>query len=285
MGALALVDLSHRDQLHWSYTSYLQRNKLMTVTEQLQDVVCDYLEKYPNISINALAKRSGVAATTIRRLVNQETKKSIAPHTVLNLVSSISKEKRLGKLIGMFDGPLGDLLKENFSAFAEEGGSSLDGSFDHRLNAVLADPIAYFVYKLTSNRTGIAEEMIQELYGRNGLNKLEELKELQLVEEKEGIFFATEKNFSLSVDIAAKHLPELMKYYKPGQIDLKRNMFYSLSESLSEEGIQKIKDIQKEAVKKTYQVMQSPFYEGNIPYFTVQVCDTLMPEMSEGVIQ
>lgn len=252
----------------------------MTVTEQLQNVVCNYLDNHPNISINALAKRSGVAATTIRRIVKQETKKSIAPHTVLNLVSSISKEKRLGKLIGMFDGPLGELLKENFSAFAEEGGNSLDGCFDHRLNAVLSDPIAYFVYKLTSNRTGIAKEIVQELYGRNGMTKLNELTELALVEEKDGIFFATEKNFSLSVDIAAKHLPELVKFYKPNQIELTRNMFYSLSETLNEDGIQKIKEIQKEAVKKTYQIMQSPFYEGEIPYFTVQVCDTLMPDMS-----
>ena len=114
MENIGLVDFLYLDHLNCFYESYLQWKRLMTVTEQLQDVVCSYLEKYPNISINALAKRSGVAATTIRRLLNQETKKSIAPHTVLNLVSSISKEKRLSKLIGLFDGLWESFLEKIF---------------------------------------------------------------------------------------------------------------------------------------------------------------------------
>lgn len=254
----------------------------MTVTEELQAVVCDYLEKHPNISINALSKRSGVPATTIRRVINKQVKKTIAPHTVLNLVSSITKEKRLSRLINMFEGEIGQLLKENFSAFADE---SLEGSYNQELNAALADPTTYFVYKLASNRTGISESMIQELYGKVGLQKLFLLADLELVEESEGNYIASDKNFSLDIEVAAKHLPELVKFYKPSQLELKRNMFYSLSETINEEGIQKIKEIQKEAVKKTYQIMQSPFYEGTIPYFSVQICDTLMPDLSEGAIQ
>lgn len=279
--ALAL-DIPPKIDIHSNKVSWFSWKKNMTVTEQLQGMVCNYLDSHPNISINGLAKRSGVAATTIRRLINQETKKSIAPHTVLNLVSSITKEKRLGKLLTMFDGELGELLKDNFSAFADE---AVDASFDQKLNDVLNEPIAYFVYKLCSNRTGVAQEFIEEVFGKVGLQKAMALQDLELIEENEGVFKSTEKNFSLDISIAAKHLPELVKYFKPDQIELKKNMFYSLSESVSEEGIQKIKEIQKEAVQKTYQVMQSPFYEGEIPYFTVQVCDTLVPDLGEGAPQ
>ena len=282
MNAAVALDFTYRTQVASSHTRSFSWMKRMSVTEQLQTMVCDYLDTHPNISINGLAKRSGVAATTIRRLINQETKKSIAPHTVLNLVSSISKEKRLGKLLTMFEGELGELLKDNFSAFADE---AVEASYDQQLSAVLSEPTAYFVYKLCSNRTGISHEIIKEIFGAVGLQKIEQLLELNLIEAKDDNYHAKEGNFSLDVKIAAKHLPELMKYYKPSQIEMKKNMFYSLSESISEEGIQKIKEIQKEAVQKTYQVMQSPFYEGDIPYFTVQVCDTLVPELSEGALQ
>jgi hypothetical protein len=48
-----------------------------------------------------------------------------------------------------------------------------------------------------------------------------------------------------------------------------------LSETINEDGIRKIKEIQKEAIKKIHTIMNSPFYEGDIPFFTIDMCDTM----------
>ena len=61
----------------------------MALVEQLKGVVDGYFEKYPHMSINALAQRSGVPATTLRRIINKTVKGDPAPHTVLNIISAV----------------------------------------------------------------------------------------------------------------------------------------------------------------------------------------------------
>ncbi|MGB0453938.1 MAG: hypothetical protein ACPGJV_09505 [Bacteriovoracaceae bacterium] len=250
----------------------------MTATQQLKDVVSNYLESHPNVSINGLAKRSGIGATTIRRILKTENQKNIAPHTVLNLLSTITKEKSLGRLINTTQGPLKTLLKENFSCFTEE---TLEATYDNKLNKLLSDSTSYLIYKLASNRSGVRLEIVKELYGSVGINKVQELMNHGYLKETEGKVFTKNKEFSLDLETAVSHLPELVKLYKPNQVELKKNLFYSLSESVNEEGIQKIKEIEKEAIQKIYNVMISPFYEGEIPYFTLTLSDTMLPSLGD----
>lgn len=255
----------------------------MTLNEQLRDIVTSYFDKYPNMSINGLAQKSGVGATTLRRLVNNTGKGEPAPHVVLGLVSATSKEKRLSKLVSMFDGEVGECLKKSFAPYIEK---EMPQQVDNDLNEVLKDQISYFIYKLSANREGTDKMQVTDLYGKTGLERMEKLIKLGFLYEKGEKVHAKKKDFSLDVKVAADHLPEMMKFYKPEHVGAGQNLFYTLSETLNEEGIQKIKDVQKEAVKKVFDIMRSPFYEGKIPYFTVQVCDTLSHDlMNEGVLQ
>ena len=90
---------------------------MTTLCEQLQGMVSNYFESYPNVSINGLAKKSGVGATTIRRIISGSIKGEPAPHTVLNIVSSVSREKRLGVIIENCQGPLKGLLEDSFGPY------------------------------------------------------------------------------------------------------------------------------------------------------------------------
>lgn len=255
----------------------------MTLTEQLKDIVESYFAKHPNVSINGLAMKSGVGASTLRRLLSGSIKGDPAPHTVLNILSTVTKEKKLSKLVKMVDGPMGDMLQETFSHFIE---SETPHSYDNDLNELLRDQMSYFIYKLAANRKGTDKVFVTEMFGKAGLERLAKMLDLGVVKEnEEGDIHASEKDFSLDVEIAAGHLPELVKYYKPNSIANGQNLFYTMSETLSEEGIQKVKTIQKEAIKKIYDVMRSPFYEGDIPFFTLDMSDTLSFEPTIGELQ
>ena len=254
----------------------------MTLTNQLQNLVEGYFEQNPHMSMNALAMRSGVGATTLRRIRSNSIKGDPAPHTVLGLVSSITSERRLSVLIKKFDGPLGELLKETFGPYVE---NNLAHQFSPDLSHHLKDPTAYLVYKLAANRCGVTLEDVKDNYGRVGVKKLKELEDLNLIELKDDVYHALRKDYALDVHTVANHLPQLVSHYKPDDIEKGQNLFYTMSESLNEEGIQKIKEIQKEAIKKMMTIMNSPYYEGDIPFFTLDMADTLAMPSIEGELQ
>ncbi len=248
-----------------------EKGTVMSVNYQLQSVVNSYFERYPHMSINALALKSGVGATTLRRVIQGTIKGDPAPHTVLNIVSAIKNENKLDKLVKAFEGPIQEYLTLAFGNFLAE----IDTNYDLDLNDVLRDQITYFIYKLSANRVGTDLVDIDGTFGKLGIDKLNFLVSKGIVIQKDERYHAVKKNFSLDVNVAAAHLPSLVRFYKPHQVANGKNLFYTLSESINEDGIRKIKEIQKEAVKKIHAIMQSPFYEGDIPFFTLDLCDTL----------
>lgn len=257
----------------------------MTLTEQLQFVVEDYFSRYPHMSVNSLALKSGVGATTLRRLLGGAIKGAPAPHTILNIASAVSNEKRLSVLINKFDGELGEVLEEAFGPYIQE---KINHTYSADLNEELKDEIKYFIFKMSANRTGVSWSWVADTFGKIGLDKLKKMKEngLLVAGEKEGLYHAKEKNFSLNVSVASKHLARLTSFYKPENVGLGENLFYSLSESLNAEGIQKVKQIEKEAIQKIYQVMINEKFEGEIPYFSLLLSDTMTIESDEqGVLQ
>ncbi|GAB4407052.1 MAG: hypothetical protein OHK0056_06830 [Bacteriovoracaceae bacterium] len=252
----------------------------MQVSEQLKELIENYLSKYPNVSINALANKSGVGATTIRRILT--TKSEPAPHTVLNIISALSNERRLSVLVTLYDGPVGQMLKSTFGPYIET-------MKEHKnigdLNGELRDPIKYFIYKLSANRTGVHHSLIFKLFGKLGTEKAEELYKLGLLDLRVSGYHAREKNFSLDFKVAAGHLSELVKFYKPENVALGQNLFYTMSESVNEEGIAEIKRIQKEAIDQIFKILEDRKYHGEIPYFTLNLCDTFDYGRSCEVLQ
>jgi len=243
----------------------------MNVVSQLKGVLENYFSSYPNVSINALAMRGSVGATTLRRILNDSIKGEPSPHTVLNIVSAITKEKRLSKLVAMFDGPIGELLRSSFSAYIEVDAPH---EYDADLNEVLRDRLNYFIYKLAANQSGVQENKVRELFGDPGVLKLKSLRKSGLLRLEDGHYHAKEKNFSLDLDIAKDHLPELVKFYRPDKLDDGLNLFYTLSESLSHQAVARIKEIQKEAAKRVYEIMNEQSNLGDVPYFTLQLCES-----------
>lgn len=245
----------------------------MSLCEQLKGIIARHLEKHSNVSINGLAKKTGVGATTIRRILNLTIKNEPAPHTVLSLVSTIYKEKRVPVLLDQLEGPVGELLSKYFSHYTY---NEVEYTFSPDLNQVLKDKINYIIYKLAANRSGVCIDEVERLYGGIGLGRVKELKDVGLlIEDERGTLHAAEKNFSLDLQLAKKHLPDLTRFYKPEELVKGLNIFYTLSESVNEDGINKIKEIQKLAVKEIHAILSDSKYAGTIPYFTINLADTL----------
>lgn len=257
-------------------------NQADTPITALKALINDFLARHSRVTVQALAQRANVPVTSLRRLMQEESKTEVAPHTALNLCAYICREKRIGKLLEMLPLVLAEYLEKHFGGFVFEGSEKRVYATD--LNEVLKDRMSYFIYKLAANRCGTSWMEITELFGSTGKRKAEELKRQELLIEENDRLIARDRDFSLDLQVATSHLPELVKFYRPENVGRGLNLMYSLSESLNEAAIKKIKDIQRDAVKATHAIMQSPESAGEISYFTLNLCETFLTE-TEGSIQ
>lgn len=261
------------------YYMNLSQNENSSVNSQLRQLTNAYMDKHQGLTLNALALRSGVAATTLRRLMKStETDKSeLAPHSVLSLVSYLLKEKKISLLLKKIDGPIAELLNRCFDQFIFDEESS-SHSLNSDLNSLFTDKINYLIYKLAANQCGTSVDEIKNIFGLQGLQKLSSLIEKNWIipdSKNQEILHAREKNFSVDLAQAHQLTHSLVDFYKPQDVEAGFNLFYSLSEAMNEEGIKLIKEIEKNAVKKIFDLMNDQTYQGTIPYYAVILSDIL----------
>ena len=265
------------------------RSVANSVNEQLRMMTADYLALHPNLSLNALATRSGVAATTMRRLMQADSMGELAPHSVLSLVSYLLREKKIAKILRMIEGPVAELLNRCFDQFIFD--ESADHKLDQPLNELLKERTTYLVYKLAATVAGTTVDDIKDAFGLTGLKKCNDLIDKQwIMVDNKGRLHAKEKNFSVDLALAHQLTHSLVDQYKPGDVERGLNLFYSLSEGMNEEGIKKIKEIEKEAVKKVYEIMNTEKFQGDLTYFSLFLSDVigatpLKKENAEGALQ
>lgn len=250
--------------------------------QSLQNMITHYMDKNPSLTLNALAGRSNVPVTTLRRLMNGQQKNEIAPHSVLNLVSYVCREKNLQLLLSKVETSIAEFLQKHFGNFIFASESRV---YQLDLNQELKDETKYLIYKLAANHDGTDLMTIVENFGSLGKKKTDEMKEKGMLEEKAGRLHAREKNFSLDLSIAASHLPALVSFYKPDAIAEGKSTFFSLSESLSLEAIAEIKKLQRKCVTDIHAIMNNESNFGDIPYFTINLAETLLSEAETGDYQ
>lgn len=251
--------------------------------QSLQSMIATYLSRNSSLTINALSQRASIPVTTLRRLTNGEQKSEIAPHSVLNLSSYIHREKNLTSLLEKVDPVIGQFLHKHFGSFIFS--PETKAVYEVSLNEELVDRVKYFIYKLAANHDGVDWVSVIDSFGPNGKKKAEDLKKKGLLIESEGRLHAKDKNFSLDLHVAVRHLPELISFYRPETITRGRNSFFSLSEALNEKAIEEIRSAQRECVKKIHSIMSDQNNLGDIPYFTINLAETLTAENPTGEIQ
>lgn len=270
----------------------LSTNENSGVNSQLRQLTIAYLDRHQGLTLNALALRCGVPATTMRRLIKSgdAEKSELAPHSVLSLISYLLKEKKISSLLKKIDGPVAELLNRSFDQFIFDEESSAH-TLDTELNTLFKDKTTYLIYKLAANQCGTSMDEVKNIFGLLGLQKLSELIEKNWIApdcSNAEILHAREKNFSVDLALAHQLTHALIDFYKPCDVEAGFNLFYSLSEGMNQQGIKKIKEIERDAVKKIYDLMNDENNQGDIPYFAVVLSDVLgltPNKLNEGVLQ
>ncbi len=255
-----------------------------TINQELRELIMEYREKHPALSLNALSQRTNIPGTSLRRLMQDNYEVPLSPHQVLAIFSYLIKEKRISKILAMATGAVGEYLRQSFSSFVFEEENEHKMDFD--INEIVKDKVSYLIYKMAANQLGVTMGEIFESFGRMGLKKFEELVNRGWIyADTNERFHAKEKNFSIDIMLSKELSHSLLDQFKPEDAGRGLNLYYSLSEGMNEMGIKKIKEIELDAVKKVFEVMNQKEYIGTIPYFALFLSDCLGVSPTQEVLQ
>lgn len=244
-----------------------------TIINQLCEVLNQYLEKHPHLTLNGLSKKSKVSEPTLRRISKKQIKTLPTVSTVLDILTLISKKREVREIVEQFEGPLGDYLKQAFPQL-----ESLPAEYSSDLNEELQNPTKYLIFKLSLNRSGVSRQKVQQLFGDLGLMELDSLVRKKIVIETENFYRAGVRNYSGSYDQFIDHFRATAAFLKVDQViplGSHNPLFVNGSESINLDAYQEIIKIQKTALKKISQVLADPKSHGSLPVFYLLAFDTL----------
>lgn len=257
-----------------------------TLVDELRQVIQNFLDQHQRISLNGLSKRCQVSEPTLRRIMSGKVKTAPTLTTVVDILSTITKENRLPELIKLYPGVIGKTLEEGFSLLQDE---DTPYEFSSELNETLRDEQRYLIFKLAANSSGVRRTRVREMFGLMGEQKLDDLIARDLVYEKlvdqERVAFTRVEGFSLSHDLFVSHFKACADYIDTApHTGAKNNLYYNFSESINETGRREILNIQRAALKKMMAILNDEKYRGDLPVFILSAIDTLEPHLTEPPI-
>ncbi|PIP95948.1 MAG: hypothetical protein COW00_02580 [Bdellovibrio sp. CG12_big_fil_rev_8_21_14_0_65_39_13] len=240
------------------------------VLAHIKQVMNSFLKDHPQLSVNALSKRSEVSEATMRRILNDQVKTEPCGDTILEILAAITKERRISELVKMFPGPISEKLSQTFGIQAQ------NSQYQHipELERELNDEITYLIYKLAANTSGTSRLKVSEMLGIIGLDRLDKLISKDLIIEENGTLHARYKSFTLSNQVFARNFKTCAQFINTKKNrDISRNLFYNLSESINEDSYREVLKIQRQAMKKISQLINDPKNVGEIPFFQLIAVD------------
>ena len=241
----------------------------------LREILDQFMEFHPQLSLNGLAKRSTVSEPTLRRIRNGQLKTIPEVTTIIDLLCYISKEADARKIPLLFPGPLSEFLKSKMPQID----AHIEIQVSDHLTEKLKNPVKYIIYKLASNDEGVCKEKVLDLFGNYGASQLKALVQENLVVEDGEAYFARVANFCLMNEVFVEHFKATADFIKPENVtNSPKNLsplFTNYSSGLNKKGYSEILKIQRQALRKIREVMVDQKFKGSIPSFYLSAVDTL----------
>ncbi len=264
---------SELPKIHDPQTTRDSTLRHQSVLDQLSDIINDYLENNPRVSLNGLSKRCQVSEPTIRRISKKQVKTVPNVSTILDLLTTIRRNKNVKEVVKSYPGPVADMIREALPHIEDH-----EPEYSQVINDHLRDPVKYLIFKLSLNKMGVSRDRVKKLFGDHGVRELDSLINFELIEKKNSRYYSKAKNFTGSFENFVEHFRACAGFIKPNKV-LERQplnpLFVNASESVSVEAYKEISKVQRAAFKKISQIIKNDAAEGPIPLVYLCALDTL----------
>ncbi len=243
----------------------------MTPVTELSDLIQNYLLERPRLSLNAIALRSDVPETSLRRLYKRDLKRMPKNQTVIKILCYLYQTDNLAEIRKQVPENLRNYMNKEF--LLEEDSERAP---QINLDRFLPDQISYLVFKLASNSSGVKYQEILRMFGEMGIDSITKLEKAAVVKRVDDSYISAFESFRLSDDRFIDNFKAVANYIKTDPEKRQApNFYYNLSESLNEQGLKKIRDIQIKATRQVLKIMSDKSNHGVIPVFNLIAIDTL----------
>tara|TARA_Y100000590_G_C15689811_1_gene1003009 strand:+ start:888 stop:1676 length:789 start_codon:yes stop_codon:yes gene_type:complete len=249
----------------------ISKNAQGEILAELSTIIDNHLLRHQNLSLNGLALKSGVSEPTLRRVRKREIKTLPKITTILDILSCIYKERNISDLIPYCQPATKSYLSDVFSVILNEESPYEN---DKQLCRELKDNTSYLIYKLAACRIGIRKEDVEYFFGTLGKARAIEMEKKSLIFEMLGFYHARTKSFRLDNDQFITNFKSVAEFIRVEEgVKNKDNIFYNLSESISEEAYKEVMAIQKSALKEIVKIFNDKKYAGDRPAFVLSAVD------------
>ncbi len=239
---------------------------------ELSTLLENFLLENKNVSINALSMRMGVAETTLRRVRSGNLKRLPNNDNLLKIIFYLFKSTDLGVIKNLLPPGLKNFFVREYVIVE----NSINNPVTVIDPSIIDSQITYLVLKLASNHSGVKKEEVLRLFGELGLMSAKHLEREDIVYEEENIFKCKLSAFRLDDNSFIRNFKTTAEFITTEpEKRIGPNLYHNLSESLNLEGLTRIQEIQKKAVKEICEILNDEKFKGELPVFALVAVDTL----------
>ncbi|CBW26353.1 hypothetical protein BMS_1496 [Halobacteriovorax marinus SJ] len=192
--------------------------------------------------------------------------------TTLSLLSEIHGVQSLQELLPKIDIKLRKYLEEelDLKVMTDE-----QKEFRSSLHEKVKDPVFFHVLALAGTSCGVREEVVEDLFGLEGIKILLNLFQEDYVQMEKGHFHASEKGIAFHRSIIKPIINTSVEFLETKGSSIKtKNFYYHWSESLNESGIEKLITLQRNFYKELKDALADPKNHGDQHYFFFGAIDS-----------
>lgn len=227
------------------------------LAEALKNQIEGFLGERPNRSIASLARKSGLAYSTVRRLAQGEAQPEFS--TVITVLGAILGREAFINFLQEYFPKEGAVFATHFQ--------STERFSDEELDFFLRDEISNFIIHLSCTRHGSDVDTIKRILGERGLRKLDDLVEAGFIDRRPDgrLWFYKESfaytNFETFLISNAIHT----RIFDIKNIGSDGALLAHQTETVDQNGLKEIKQAGIDYLKKIMEIKKNN--PGAIPFF------------------
>lgn len=247
---------------------------------ELKEMVDQYHQGFPNLSLPQIAKKINVAYPTLKRVMNLNGNPSLS--VVTNILLNTGNQQQLPLFLQRMNPTLAKAFNSYFSHNAETQSLDLDSS------TLFANKDYLFILLLAFSEAGTTEFEIRQEYGAQGVSRLQELLYRGIVVLKDERIYGQLSKITFNQNIMKESVLHCIEQcYEPKLFGTGDNWLSLQTESVNrEKAVPEIRKIIQNAYKEIKEVLYHEDFQGNDKVFISMVMDQILnSDNNPGVYQ
>lgn len=247
--------------------------------ERIKACIDSFLEKNPRMSLQNVEDKTGVACSTLRRILSP--KGNPQPENVIKIFQTLGYDQELYQYMKDFHPDIADVMALKNSHNKEY--EYVDG--DDR--QYFLDESNFLILSLAYTTSGTTEDEIRFELGERGVARLYELVQKGLILRLESNRLVGKINdFKLPFSDVKKRIEYAFKHYRLEEAGNLNNWMSYQTESVNKEGLKALKTLhQKQFNERKELVFNNAMYLGDIKVYSTAVSSTFVAFDDSGVLE